>query len=872
MSGTGGQSGGNLPPPLFPPGSHITRMPIPSEKSAPKWDGKEKNVAEFLRNFEVVADQANLSELQKRIQLGRYCRKAEDQNLLEQLPGFKTSWDDYKLDIIRFFPKADPDRLYTRSSLNKFVRKWSKKKSFKDASKYALYNQKFLKIVGGLEKRKLLAADEKARLYSEGFPPKTKKAIIKRLEIQLTNHDPDVEYTFDELWEAVRYLIKKDLNDSDDSEEEVKVKKDADDTDSDSDSDDSDDEKPTKDKKTMKQEEVAKLPAKRDTQVRIKEEPDLRDMLLRMNTQVHTLSQTIQNMRQNPNPSQSRYVGRPSQPTLFNPGNSHNRRTDNTRPQQFDGCLFCGRGDHYMKSCLLMQSYLEKGIIKRDEQTRRLVLRTGEPIPSDPPNSTLQVRVDTHIKKVAAMYQEMVVDSAFTRSEPQASTLFFEKVPTLQAEAREPMRLTTENTFSSMELRELVQAIERPPKKVITRHEMTTRSMESTKPKEAPKQILKPPRAPINNKSLKEEPTKVIEAPNDSPPKVMDMQGAPIRHVIKSPAENPKLIEEVIQFLKQGKLSEVTPAHIYAASPEVRAKIINYLRGQKVEVHHLLDRTSVMYAENKIVGAKSLPLRELEVTFPNGFIERSILDDGSSIVVMREDLWKEIGTFPLLRQEALVMECADASQNATLGMVEDLPIKIGKITFYVQSQVVRSAPYRFLLGRPFNALAAMNKHDFVNGDQLVSLTDPNNPNYTETFPTFARVPPGDEEEIHLFLQDSGRRFTNEALPKILLMGEESVAKYLPIEIGRAEAFSYKKKYKPADKKVKPVPSTLPEEFRVVRRIPRDPLITLPTVPTKISGTFISGSRLTTERWLLLESQIRKDGFLWEEEISILREV
>ena len=77
-----------------------TRMPLPGEKSAPKWTGKEKHIPEFIRTFEVVADQANLSDENEWKQLGRYCKRPKDQELIENLPGFKTNWEEYKKDIM----------------------------------------------------------------------------------------------------------------------------------------------------------------------------------------------------------------------------------------------------------------------------------------------------------------------------------------------------------------------------------------------------------------------------------------------------------------------------------------------------------------------------------------------------------------------------------------------------------------------------------------------------------------------------------------------------------------------------------------------------------------------------------------------------
>ena len=55
-------------------------------------------------------------------------------------------------------------------------------------------------------------------------------------------------------------------------------------------------------------------------------------------------------------------------------------------------------------------------------------------------------------------------------------------------------------------------------------------------------------------------------------------------------------------------------------------------------------------------------------------------------------------------------------------------------------------------------------------------------------------------------------------------------------------------------------------------MPRDPLQTLPPVLRLVNYEFQPGSRLTNERWEKLKSSLEVDGFLWEEEIKILREI
>ncbi|KIM47246.1 hypothetical protein M413DRAFT_36065, partial [Hebeloma cylindrosporum] len=69
-------------------------------------------------------------------------------------------------------------------------------------------------------------------------------------------------------------------------------------------------------------------------------------------------------------------------------------------------------------------------------------------------------------------------------------------------------------------------------------------------------------------------------------------------------------------------------------------------------------------------------------------------------------------------------------------------------------------------------------------------------------------------------------------------------------------------YKKVANRTRPVATTLPEEFRIVRRIPSDPLADLPVLPTS-PPEFEPGDRYTRERKEAMH--VNKDGFLWPEE-------
>jgi len=80
------------------------------------------------------------------------------------------------------------------------------------------------------------------------------------------------------------------------------------------------------------------------------------------------------------------------------------------------------------------------------------------------------------------------------------------------------------------------------------------------------------------------------------------------------------------------------------------------------------------------------------------------------------------------------------------------------------------------------------------------------------------------------------------------------------------AVKAKKTYKKVANRIKPVATTLPEEFRIERRIPEDPLANMPKLPTH-PPDFEAGKRYTLERKEAMP--INKDSFLWPEEEKLV---
>jgi len=86
---------------------------------------------------------------------------------------------------------------------------------------------------------------------------------------------------------------------------------------------------------------------------------------------------------------------------------------------------------------------------------------------------------------------------------------------------------------------------------------------------------------------------------------------------------------------------------------------------------------------------------------------------------------------------------------------------------------------------------------------------------------------------------------------------------------RAAEEKYVNKYKTVDKKVRPVPEPIPEDMKVKRTFPSDPLVNLPELPTK-PPEFVPTKKVSVERMEKLEKDLDKE--LWGEEVKLLKHV
>jgi hypothetical protein len=71
------------------------------------------------------------------------------------------------------------------------------------------------------------------------------------------------------------------------------------------------------------------------------------------------------------------------------------------------------------------------------------------------------------------------------------------------------------------------------------------------------------------------------------------------------------------------------------------------------------------------------------------------------------------------------MEAANSTITKMHGCLCNVHFTFNDIDIYLQVQVMPNTPYDILLGHPFYALTECITKDFANGDQHLTITDPN---------------------------------------------------------------------------------------------------------------------------------------------------
>ncbi|PPQ72997.1 hypothetical protein CVT25_007246, partial [Psilocybe cyanescens] len=158
----------------------------------------------------------------------------------------------------------------------------------------------------------------------------------------------------------------------------------------------------------------------------------------------------------------------------------------------------------------------------------------------------------------------------------------------------------------------------------------------------------------------------------------------------------------------------VTTGHLGSLALEEGESLI----GVKSYLASLLPQTKEL-----VVAKHSEELRALDFKMGDLTVE-GVMDEGSQICVLRRDIWEKLG-LPLRSDHIMVMESANSSKDSTLGLLQNLKVSVGGYNFFIQVQVVKEAPYKFLVGLPFMSLTQLVTKHYTDSSSDVVMVDPN---------------------------------------------------------------------------------------------------------------------------------------------------
>jgi hypothetical protein len=102
----------------------------------------------------------------------------------------------------------------------------------------------------------------------------------------------------------------------------------------------------------------------------------------------------------------------------------------------------------------------------------------------------------------------------------------------------------------------------------------------------------------------------------------------------------------------------------------------------------------------------------------------SLLDSGSQIISMAKNVANAL-EITWDSKITIEMESANRSVEKTLGLAKNVPFTCGGITVYLQVHIMSNPAYKVLLGRPFDIVTESVVKNESDGNQTLTLTDPN---------------------------------------------------------------------------------------------------------------------------------------------------
>jgi hypothetical protein len=206
-----------------------------------------------------------------------------------------------------------------------------------------------------------------------------------------------------------------------------------------------------------------------------------------------------------------------------------------------------------------------------------------------------------------------------------------------------------------------------------------------------------------------------------------------------APVEEELRVDKLVDTFLDSPLSNVTGRQLFGASYAARRELASRITPRKV-VSEGDALATALYSSgppppltfecpecgdmHDHASANRLQkLRILRPLISNQIEAECVIDSGSEGVMMRKDIWAATG-LPLYVNDAINITAANSTTTRTLGGLRNVLFNISGMEIFLQVQVIEEAPWEVLLGRSFFTHTACETKDSPDGSSVLTLTHP----------------------------------------------------------------------------------------------------------------------------------------------------
>lgn len=729
------------PAPAPAPVPAARQMPARGHSTAPTFDGNPLNLGRFFEEVEILAADARLDDAAKIKHSLRYA-SLNDYELWVRLPSASGGdFPAFKKAVLELYPGTEDDHRYTMADLDRLTQTQAAY-GIQSRAELGEYYREFIRITGFLLEKGRISARERNIAYENGFDPEMKSRIKARLQYMMPEHFHSDPYDFQTFHDCAHFILAGTAAEPSKASRLPAISTTTPRYVS----------PPAAAPATVPQYSMPPIAAERYTTPVVAAaptytpivpktepiDPSVSDLFRLVSQQLSVLTQTLTD-REKSNKSRS---DKDSKPSGFTPSNYN--------------CLFCDSPNHHIRDCPICDQYIRDGICQRNEDGR-IVLPNGRYIPKVITGKVLKERFD----KWHAQYPgNRLVSTTSVSADPapvvSSNFVSISDIPTVESDFDTEAQVLHSMAFDTDDTEDQIKVLEAEVlrlRKRVRFDGVEVPSRNKGKAKEAtlpqPVTIDKPASTKPTTKPITPEPsTSASIAPSTIPrppstalvPRTSQTFPAPpSQYRYQAPIEDPGIAKAVVDRALDSQVC-ISQRELLAMSSDARRHMKDLTTSKKIS-HEVANANTVQNFHFHspetptrccpdcqediplVIGRDSVPLRAVYPVINDKYVFENVLDQGCMIVSMGGSVWAKLGYG--LENKRMRMQSANNTKNDTLGCISNVKFSFGNVHLYLQVQVVDDAPYEILLGRPFFALAEALTKDYPNGEQLLTITDPN---------------------------------------------------------------------------------------------------------------------------------------------------